>query len=267
VLIVVDVFFRGFGTWKILGDDKFTWNPISDYDQASGYFSIADKDEEAYLLTQCFDYIDILRPSDHPNSAFSTMANEGGFDSQLKLTLYHKLLWKMRRCEFVSDPNETEQLRHESEKAEQLCLDLKAAEESHELEKVKQLNHELDNVEQRYYELEKAYEISKLAALAVFRIDKKKPYFSRPGEKCEPKTLKTTVTDTERGTMLKLILGMAMDGYRYIPNSSYNTATGNGKGSIKAGLQKVGLDADEKTISKYLKEATEHYPAAKSLKS
>jgi hypothetical protein len=57
VLIVVDVFFRGFGTWKVWDDDKCTWNPISDYDQASGYFSIARQDEEAYLLTQGLDAV------------------------------------------------------------------------------------------------------------------------------------------------------------------------------------------------------------------
>jgi hypothetical protein len=54
---VVDVFFRGFGTWKVWDDDKCTWNPISDYDQASGYFSIARQDEEAYLLTQGLDAV------------------------------------------------------------------------------------------------------------------------------------------------------------------------------------------------------------------
>ena len=74
------------------------------------------------------------------------------------------------------------------------------------------------------------------------------------------------ISESERATLLKLILGMAIDAYAYKPGSR-NTATGNNHGSIKAALQKIGLNADEKTISKYLKEAVEAYPDAKPCKS
>lgn len=75
------------------------------------------------------------------------------------------------------------------------------------------------------------------------------------------------LTETERSTMLKLILSMAIDAYGYDPDKSRNTATGSNNGSIKAALQKIGLDADGKTISKYLKDAAERYPDAKPRKT
>ncbi|MDD5268030.1 MAG: hypothetical protein PHO08_13030 [Methylococcales bacterium] len=78
---------------------------------------------------------------------------------------------------------------------------------------------------------------------------------------------KSDFSETERHTMLKLIIGMAIDGYRYDPNSTRNTATGNNKGSIKAALEMLGLSADEKTISKYLKQAAELYPEARPRKT
>jgi hypothetical protein len=74
------------------------------------------------------------------------------------------------------------------------------------------------------------------------------------------------LSETERNTMLKLILGMAIDAYKYDPGKTRNTATGNNNGSIKTGLEKLGLSLDEKTISKYLKEAAERFPEAKLLK-
>jgi len=43
-----------------------------------------------------------------------------------------------------------------------------------------------------------------------------------------------TVTETERSTMLKLIIGMAIDRYDYHPNNKFNKATGEGEGiSVK----------------------------------
>lgn len=77
-----------------------------------------------------------------------------------------------------------------------------------------------------------------------------------------------TIAETERATILKLILGMAIDAYKYNPDPECkkNSATGSNQGSIKFGLEKHGLSADEKTISKYLKEAAERYPDARPRK-
>lgn len=82
----------------------------------------------------------------------------------------------------------------------------------------------------------------------------------------QPNHLKTELTENERDTLLKLILCMAIDSYGHDPASKKNPSTGKNNGSIKAALEKHGLSADEKTISKYLKEAAERYPDAKPVK-
>jgi GGDEF domain-containing protein len=69
--------------------------------------------------------------------------------------------------------------------------------------------------------------------------------------------LNSDMTATERSTILKILIGMAADKYEYNHKASKNTATGTNKTSIRAGLQRVGLDADESTIKKYLDEASE----------
>lgn len=55
-------------------------------------------------------------------------------------------------------------------------------------------------------------------------------------------------------TLLKIILGMAMDKYNYKPTGR-NTATGGNKNSISAGLELVGLPVSDDTIREYLKKA------------
>jgi hypothetical protein len=68
---------------------------------------------------------------------------------------------------------------------------------------------------------------------------------------------------TERATMLKMILGMAISAYGYKPWKKRNAASGANKGSIKVDLEKRRLSIDEDTIRKYLKEAAEmHLPVA-----
>ncbi len=74
---------------------------------------------------------------------------------------------------------------------------------------------------------------------------------------------KITLPELERNTMLKVMLGMAIDGYGYDPSASRNPATGNKKGSIRAGLQSIGFDVDEDTIRKYLTEAENLFCATK----
>jgi hypothetical protein len=78
-----------------------------------------------------------------------------------------------------------------------------------------------------------------------------------------PLTKNDDITESERQTMLKLIIGMAIDAYKYDPDAKRNPATGNNKCSIKAALERVGLSLTEKTISKYLEEAVERFPEAK----
>ena len=63
------------------------------------------------------------------------------------------------------------------------------------------------------------------------------------------------IPETERNTMLKLIIGMAMDAYTYDPKSSRNELTGNNKNSLSAKLALKGIIITDDTIRKYLKEA------------
>lgn len=65
--------------------------------------------------------------------------------------------------------------------------------------------------------------------------------------------------DTERNTLLKIILGMAMDTYGFNPGAARNAATGDNKGSIAAALERQRLSVDSDTIRKYLTEAAERH--------
>lgn len=79
---------------------------------------------------------------------------------------------------------------------------------------------------------------------------------SSPSETTSDKQpLERTLTETERKTLLRILLGIAIDSYNYDPNASRNTATGENKGSISAALQRLKLDTDPDTIRKYLSEA------------
>jgi hypothetical protein len=60
----------------------------------------------------------------------------------------------------------------------------------------------------------------------------------------------------ERNTMLKLIIGMAVDGYKYDPNVLRSPIVPE----IANALQLLGIGLDEVTIRKYLKEGKEFLP-------
>lgn len=65
---------------------------------------------------------------------------------------------------------------------------------------------------------------------------------------------------TERETLLKLVLGMAINAYGYDPAAERNTATGEKAGSIAVALQGLGLTVDPDTIRKTVKRAAERFP-------
>lgn len=79
----------------------------------------------------------------------------------------------------------------------------------------------------------------------------------------KPTVKSLSVSETERATMLKLILGMAMGAYQYDPDDDRNNATGSNKGSIKYDLEKFGLTIDGNTVRKYLVEAKAMFPHVK----
>ncbi|MEI6269500.1 MAG: hypothetical protein WCP01_11530 [Methylococcaceae bacterium] len=62
--------------------------------------------------------------------------------------------------------------------------------------------------------------------------------------------------ENERKTMLKLILGMAMDSYGYDPHTEKRqTATGDNKNGISAKIKTRGISVSNDTILRYLTEA------------
>lgn len=71
------------------------------------------------------------------------------------------------------------------------------------------------------------------------------------------------VSTRERSTLLKLVLGMAIEGYRYAPDAARSEAPGE----IAGDLQKHGLDVSDDTVRKYLKEATNTVLGRKPRKS
>ena len=70
---------------------------------------------------------------------------------------------------------------------------------------------------------------------------------------------KDGLSETERTSLLKMILGMAVSKYGYQGDASRNPATGRNKGSIPSDLEKRGIALDPDTIRRYLKEATDKF--------
>ncbi len=68
----------------------------------------------------------------------------------------------------------------------------------------------------------------------------------------KPKNL----TETERNTMLKVIIGMAIDAYGYDPEKKRNPFTGD-KNGLSAKLLTHGINVTDETIRKYLDKAKE----------
>lgn len=64
----------------------------------------------------------------------------------------------------------------------------------------------------------------------------------------------------ERETLLKMIIGMAIDGYGYDPAAPKNPLTGEGETSLHASLLLRGISVNSDTIRNYLKEAKAHLP-------
>lgn len=60
---------------------------------------------------------------------------------------------------------------------------------------------------------------------------------------------------SERDSLLKMVLGMAMSTYDYNPGQTKNRATGENQGSISADLHQRGLTLDADTVRKFIKEA------------
>lgn len=69
----------------------------------------------------------------------------------------------------------------------------------------------------------------------------------------QPMTSDSPLIETERDSLLKIVLGMAIAKYEYEPGASRNSATGENRGSISAYLQRLGLTLDADTVRKFIK--------------
>ncbi len=78
----------------------------------------------------------------------------------------------------------------------------------------------------------------------------------RIAEKAHSKPLHTK----EKETLLKMAIGMAIKGYGYNPSAKRNNTTTE----IKQDLESLGIQLDEDTIRKWLKEASEILPQVQS---
>ncbi len=72
-------------------------------------------------------------------------------------------------------------------------------------------------------------------------------------EEKNPKSL----SDKERSSLLKMIIGMAIEGYRYDPTAK----RGPTASEIASDLQLLGISLDEDTIRRWLKEAVQELPS------
>ena len=68
---------------------------------------------------------------------------------------------------------------------------------------------------------------------------------------------KKELSESERNSLLKLVLGMAIDGYGYNPTATKSTLTGSNKNGLSAKLMTHGISITDDTIRKYLNEAKE----------
>ena len=76
-----------------------------------------------------------------------------------------------------------------------------------------------------------------------------------PGGANAPKA-DAAVATRERESLLKLVIGMAIAGYRYDPKASRGPVTSE----IVNDLEKLGIPLDADTVRKYLREARELLP-------
>lgn len=76
----------------------------------------------------------------------------------------------------------------------------------------------------------------------------------------EPISESKILVKKERQSMLRIIIGMAVDAYRYDPLANQSPFTGEGEDSLYKALQLIGINVNSDTIRKYLKEAAEFLP-------
>ncbi len=106
-----------------------------------------------------------------------------------------------------------------------------------------------ENLEKRYHEKEREIAVLTQSQDALLlRING----LEEQMQQTAPKSLGTR----ERDSVMKLIIGMAIQGYKYNPVAARNEAIGD----ICSDLAQLGLLLDPDTVRKWLREATELLP-------
>lgn len=114
-----------------------------------------------------------------------------------------------------------------------------------------------------WYCLPEPMNLDRVASDAVFLLKEVVRYEDGHGE-CEPKVKqKGEVPTRERDTLLKLVIGMAMKGYRYDPAAAKSSSTKD----IADDLVALGMSVSDDTVRKYLKEAANTVLPAKPRQS
>jgi hypothetical protein len=81
-------------------------------------------------------------------------------------------------------------------------------------------------------------------------------YVAEPADTGAAKTEKLELDPRERASLLKLVIGMAMAGYRYDPKAKRNDAVTE----IYSDLLGLGIELSDDTIRRFLREAAQYAP-------
>lgn len=122
----------------------------------------------------------------------------------------------------------------------------------HKKERMKYL---LDKKAPHYYPAGSLPEDSAL----VVRTEALREFERYLSEKSSEQKQDNFMPESEKSSLLKLVLGMAVASYGYDPKEKRNSASGDNSGSIADSLAAIGLNIDSDTVRKYLKEAKELY--------
>lgn len=110
---------------------------------------------------------------------------------------------------------------------------------------------ELDALRQRLEEVQSELQVARQerdALQSAADAGKAKASATRKAAELEPREIES---------LLKLVIGMAIEGYRYNPGASRNTATKE----IADDLEKQGIGLDVDTVRKWLQRASEYLPS------
>lgn len=261
-----------------------------------GVFRLTEEDEEDFRLAnfdpktdwdKFKDRIKILKPCLHPNSLFTKMVKDGKLAVDIEDRIHfeiQKKLYKnfygaitLEEVPYILDYVETELNEQKPNfNDEKISLPNDKKLRSIDLNTVSEVVlgmaiHKYsynpgDQKSKIYEDISKSLllrhisveikEIEQCLKLGIRVFDHKKNSDLKFARQIEP--------DVEKDSLLKLLIGMAIDGYGYEPDKSGNSkVTGTGKGGIIYWISrhpKYPISKDKSSIKKYLEEAKRLLP-------